>query len=144
MGKKSWPFSALFDSLFSEFSPVPCLPATVTPHQQALGSGSIGLVYRDKLPYKCEVASKQAERSGIGGRRRCHFDAERALRGASDVTREPQPAATAGLLRQAHPGIRVYTIHGALRDHLHGSSRDGSSSCPSSTRTARPRGRDDM
>ena len=119
MGKNSWVFPALFDSLFSELSLVLCLAGTVAPHQQALGSGSIGSVYHAKLPYRCEVASKQA-------RQRCHFDAEHALRGASaHVTREPQPAATIGLMRQAHPDIRVYTLHGALHDHLQGSSRDG-------------------
>ena len=61
MSKNSWPFPALFDSLFSEFSLVPCLPGTNAPRQRALWSGTIESVYRAKLPYRCKVTIKQAE-----------------------------------------------------------------------------------
>ena len=67
MGKKSWLFPTLFDSLFSEFSLVLCLAGTVAPHQRALRSDSIGSVYRAKLPYRYEVAIAQRHWLAAGG-----------------------------------------------------------------------------
>jgi hypothetical protein len=117
MGKSSCPFPALSDSLFSKFSPVPCLPGTIAPHDGLSGVAASDQCIAPSSPTGLRwPSSRQSAAALVAG------DVDRALREEllllSRVNhRNRQPGATTGLLRQAHPGIQVYTLHGALHDH---------------------------
>ncbi|XP_066326365.1 serine/threonine-protein kinase-like protein CCR4 [Miscanthus floridulus] len=95
--------------------------------EKKIGSGSFGSVYRAKLPDGREVAIKRAERSGSGGRRRRRFDAERAFRAELRLlsrVNHRNLLQLLGFCEERGERILVFEFmpHGALHDHLHGSS----------------------
>ncbi|EES13223.3 hypothetical protein BDA96_07G010000 [Sorghum bicolor] len=101
--------------------------------EKKIGSGSFGSVYRAKLPDGREVAIKRAERSGSGGRRRRRFDAERAFRAELRLlsrVNHRNLVQLLGFCEERGERILVFEFmpHGALHDHLHGSSSSSSSS----------------
>ncbi|CAD6266319.1 unnamed protein product [Miscanthus lutarioriparius] len=95
--------------------------------EKKIGSGSFGSVYRAKLPDGREVAIKRAERSGSAGRRRRRFDAERAFRAELRLlsrVNHRNLVQLLGFCEERGERILVFEFmpHGALHDHLHGSS----------------------